>query len=65
MEIRFASKLNELRKFRKLTQKELADKIGATSQNVSDWENGKARPSYEMLVTIANFFDVSLEEILL
>ncbi|KKK94344.1 hypothetical protein LCGC14_2683820 [marine sediment metagenome] len=39
---------DDIKKFRKklkLTQKEIAEKLGVTSQTVANWEQGLARPS--------------------
>ena len=40
----FGEKIKEARKLQKLTQKQLADLIGAAHNSVSDWENNKNKP---------------------
>lgn len=40
-----AKEIKELRKKLKLTQQELADKIGVDRVTVARWENGNKRPS--------------------
>jgi len=47
-----------------ITQTELASKIGATPRNVCNWEKGAYEPDFDMLVKIANFFDVSCDYLL-
>lgn len=56
--------IKKLRNERKLTQDSLAEKINVTRQTVSSWENDRTQPDIEMLETLANVFEVSLEEII-
>lgn len=60
----FANKLKELRKQSGLTQKQLADKIGVTTQTVSYYENQYRIPSPEMLIKLAQIFNVSADYLL-
>ena len=60
----FAEQLKTLRKINGLTQKELAEKLKIKQNSYSDWENGKSEPNIEMLVRIADYFDVSLDYLL-
>ena len=55
--------LQELRKKNKLTQKELADKLGVKPNTVSNWENGKSTISWEKKELIAELFDILPNEI--
>ena len=57
-------KLFELLAEKNITAKKLAEAIGASEGNVSDWKSGKAIPSAEKLILIADFFDVSLDYLL-
>lgn len=57
----FAEQLKTLRKINGLIQKELAEKLKIKQNSYSDWENGKSEPNIEMLVRIADYFDVSLD----
>ena len=57
----FGKKLREVRKSKKLTQKELAEQIGIKRNTYSDWENGKTEPSFENIVKLADLLDVSLD----
>lgn len=48
--------IRDLRLERNLMQKELASKIHIAPNTLSQFEKGKARPSYEVLLALANFF---------
>ena len=54
----------ELRKEKKLTQKELAEKINVSDKAVSRWETGKGYPDVTLLVSLSEYFDVSVNELL-
>ena len=56
--------IRELRNIRGISQIQLANKLGVTKQSVSNWENDNILPSIEMLVKIANFFEVSTNYLL-
>lgn len=56
-------KLKELRMSYNLTQTEFATKICMSRVNYTRYENGKVRPDYETLIKIADFYDVSLDEL--
>lgn len=55
----FGTRLREKRKENKLTQKELADQIGAKHNSVSDWERGYAMPDPDTIVLICEALNVS------
>lgn len=57
----FGKRLREVRKSKKLTQKELADILGIKRNTYSDWENGKTEPSFEILVKLPDLLEVSLD----
>lgn len=57
----FGKRLREVRKSKKITQQELADRLGIKRNTYSDWENGKTEPTFEILVKLADLFDVSLD----
>lgn len=50
-----------MRKKRKLTQKQLAEKIGISNQHISRYENGTLVPKADVLQKIADEFGVSME----
>jgi|LGVF01.2.fsa_nt_gb transcriptional regulator with XRE-family HTH domain len=55
-------KLAEYRKNYKLTQVELAQQLGISFQSISKWETGVAFPDIVMLSKLADFFKVSLDD---
>lgn len=57
----------KIRKFRKemhLTQVELAERLGTTQRNISNWEIGARMPDLETMIRLADFFDVSVDELI-
>lgn len=56
--------IKKIREDNKLTQKELADKLGVTFQAVSKWENGKNIPDISILKEMSKMFNVDINEIL-
>jgi len=54
--------INELRKEKKVTQEELANAVGVSTQAVSKWECGGS-PDIELLPAIADFFGVSIDRL--
>lgn len=56
--------LKNLRKKRNLTQKDVADAIGITFQTYSYYETGRTKPTPETLCKLADFFGVTVDELL-
>lgn len=56
--------IQECRKKKNLTQKELAEKLFITDKAISKWERGLSFPDITMLTELSNILDVSLEELL-
>jgi transcriptional regulator with XRE-family HTH domain len=62
---RFGEKLRILRKQHGMTLKELARELGYSSYTyINAIELGKKRPSLELVVTIANLFNVSFDQLM-
>ena len=57
----FAERLKELRLEHNLTQVELAQKTNTSKSVISAWELEQNEPSVSSLISIAKFFDVSLD----
>lgn len=57
--------IRHLRKTRKWTQDELADKIGVTSASISAYEKAKTMPSIDVLIKLSSAFQVSVDSLVL
>ena len=56
--------IQQLRKGRKMSQKELGDHLGIGVSTISMWESEKREPDLTHLMAIAELFDVSADYIL-
>lgn len=56
--------LKELRKAKNLTQEQLAEKLNISGRTVSRWETGNSMPDISLLVELAEFYNVSIPEII-
>lgn len=61
---KIGSFLRELRKERGITQEQLAEQLNVSGRTISRWETGSNMPDISLLVEIAEFFDVSISEII-
>ncbi|ACQ53996.1 XRE family transcriptional regulator [Clostridium botulinum] len=57
-------KIKKLRKSKNITQEELGKNIGVTTSMVGMYETNARKPSYEVLIKIAEFFSVSTDFLL-
>ena len=57
-------KLRELREKNKLSQQDLARILKVSPSTISNWESEKRQPDIEMVIVIADYFDVSVDEVL-
>lgn len=57
----FSNRLKELRSYKKITQKEFAEKIGITAAALSSYENNGKNPSIAVVKRISEEFDVSID----
>lgn len=55
----FGEKIRESRIALKLTQKQLADKIGAKHNSISDWENDKNKPDPNTIELLCGVLNIS------
>ena len=56
--------LKELRKEKNITQEQLAEKLCVSRRTVSRWETGSNMPDMDLLIEMADFYDVDLRELL-
>lgn len=63
-QVKIGNFIKELRKEKNLTQEELAEKFGVARRTVSRWETGNNMPDLDILIEMADFYDVDLREIL-
>ena len=60
----FGKIIYELRKKKNVTQDEMAAELGVTAAAVSKWENGYTLPDILMLCALADYFEVTTDELL-
>jgi transcriptional regulator with XRE-family HTH domain len=63
-QIKIGTFLKLLRKENNLTQEQLAEQLGVSNRTVSRWENGNNMPDISLLSEIAEFYDVSIPELI-
>jgi transcriptional regulator with XRE-family HTH domain len=61
---KIGSFLKELRKEKNVTQQQFAEIIGVSNRTVSRWETGSNMPDLDIVMQIADFYEVDLREIL-
>lgn len=59
-----SERLVELRKERNLSQLELAEALNVSRQSISLWERGSTTPSLDKLPLLAEFYDITIDELL-
>lgn len=62
--LEFNEKIQELRKQKGLTQEELAEILFVSRTAISKWESGKGYPNIDSLKAIAEFFNITIDELL-
>lgn len=60
----FGENLKNLRKQKGLSQEELAERLHVVRQTVSKWEKGLSVPDADLLIRIAEIFEVSVSALL-
>lgn len=59
----FRDNLIQMRKMRKMTQEDVAEKVGVTRQAVAKWESGETVPDLDKCRILAELFGVSLDDL--
>ena len=60
----FKECLRLLRKSNDLGQDKLAEALNISAKTISHWETGYTEPSISQLIQLADFFDVTLDELM-
>lgn len=60
----FNLRLKQLRQRHKLTQSELAEILGLKPTAISNYESKRNEPSFDKLIALSNYFDVSCDYLL-
>ncbi len=60
----FGNFIYQLRTEKGLSQSQLGDMMGVSNKAVSKWEMGVSKPRPDMLIMLASFFGVTVEELL-
>ena len=56
-----AERLVYLRKTNNLTQKQLSIELGLSEVAIQNYESNRRRPAYDVLIALADYFNVSLD----
>ena len=56
--------IKELRNEKNLTQEQFAEILGVSNRSISRWENGNNMPDFDLVIEIANYFDITIDEFL-
>ena len=60
----FGSNLKKIRKIKKLSQEAFGQQFGISRAAIASYEEGRAEPKYKVMITIANHFSLSLDQLL-
>ena len=59
-----AENLKKLRKYKKLSIKELALKLDVCPSTISSWEKGKTKPNLKYVIKIVKYFGITIEDLI-
>ncbi len=60
----FPERLKKLRKEKRLTQKELGERLGVKQNTFTNWENGKREPNLSIILKLAEILETSTDYLL-
>ena len=63
-QIKIGAFIKELRKANELTQEQLAEQFNVSRRTVSRWETGRNLPELDILIEMADYYEVELRELL-
>lgn len=58
---KFGSNLRKIRKDNKISQMKLGEQLGYGYTTIANYESGRNEPSIDVLIKIADYFDVSMD----
>lgn len=61
--MKFGDNLRDLRKNQKMTQEQLAEKVGVSRQSVSKWENGESYPEMNNIMILCDIFHCKINNL--
>ena len=61
--MKFGDNLRTLRRTRKISQEELAERVGVSRQSVSKWECGDAYPEMDNILKLCNIFHCKINNL--
>ena len=64
MDLLIGERIKKYRKNKEMTQDALAQALSVSPQSISKWECGDGYPDITLLPTIANFFEVTVDELI-
>ena len=64
MKLNIGENIKCLRREKDITQEQLAEMLGVSYQSVSRWETGACYPDMELLPTLANIFETTVDKLL-
>ena len=63
-QIKIGEFLKELRKEKGITQEQLAEQLNVSRRSVSRWETGSNLPDVDILIEMADYYEVDLRELI-
>ena len=62
--MKFGDNLKKIRKEKKLSQEQLAEKVNVSRQSVSKWENGEAYPEMNNILELCKIFNCNINDLI-
>ena len=64
MELKIGKSLKQARENENLSQRKLAQQTGINQQSISRWESGQRLPNILDLIKLANYYKISIDELI-
>ena len=61
--MKFGENLKEIRKIKKISQEELAEKLGVSRQSISKWETGENYPTMNNIICLCDIFKCKMNDL--